>query len=82
VREFAKGLVRGGTLVISSPPPEGGVSGPNPKNPFHLWELTREDFLALLEGSFGKGNVELISQENLLTTGQFLTTYYAVCHKR
>ncbi len=79
VREFHAGLVDGGTLIMSSPPPQSGVSGPNPRNPYHLWELTFDDFKALLNERFGR--VEIVSQENTLTTGEFLTCHYAVCKK-
>lgn len=79
VRKFHDGLVSGGTFVISSPPPLSGVSGPNPRNTYHLWELTQDDFKALLSEHFGR--VEIVSQENTLTTGEFLTCHYAICKK-
>lgn len=67
IEQFTAGLVRGGTLIISSPAAARGMSGRNERNPYHRWELTTEDFVRLLGGFFGRGNVELVSQENVLS---------------
>jgi len=77
---FHNALVEDGTLVISSPAPAGAVSGPNPDNSHHLCELTYADFAGTLEDVFGP-RVEIIKQQNLMTTGHRQTCYYAVCHK-
>lgn len=79
--EFVKGLKPGGALIISSPSPASGVSGPNRQNPYHLWELNREDFLKLLQKNFGQDNVEILSQINTLSTGERLPIFFAVCRK-
>jgi 2-polyprenyl-3-methyl-5-hydroxy-6-metoxy-1,4-benzoquinol methylase len=79
--QFARGLASRGTLIVSSPSPETESSNPNPQNPFHVWELTKSDLLELLGRNFGPENVELISQKNVLSTGQLLTTFYVICHK-
>ncbi len=79
--ELVKGLKPGGALIISSPSPASGVSGPNRKNPYHLWELSREDFLKLLQKNFGQDNVEILSQINTLSTGERLPIFFAVCRK-
>lgn len=80
-RQFYLGLKIGGTLIMSSPEPESGCSGLNPKNKYHFHEMTKKDFFKLLATCFGNRQVEISSQTNLMTTGQRLLTYYAVCHK-
>lgn len=76
---FKKSLKSGGTLVISSPENPTGVSGPSPHNKWHKWELTRNDFLKLLQEHFD--NVELISHKAVLSTGVLTTCFYGICHK-
>jgi len=76
---FYEALKPGGVLVISSPETRGDVSGPNPKNPYHKHELTKDDFLLLLGHSFS--NVELITQRDVLDTGEEHTCFYAACRK-
>ena len=82
ISAFWKALKPGGTLIVSSP--EAEVSGPNPDNPFHLWELSRADFAELLQDEFGDDldwEVEIISHTATLSTGKKQTCLYAVCHK-
>lgn len=74
-----RGLRSGGTLIVSSPAPVSGVSGPNPRNVYHLYERTLSDLRQLLRRSFSE--VEVVSQRNTMTTGEVATCYYAVCHK-
>lgn len=81
VAQFARGLKHGGILVLSSPAPQSGLSGPNPKNPYHLFERNRTDLVMLLARSFEREHIEIISQENLLSTGEKTIVYYAFCHK-
>lgn len=68
-----------GTLIVSSPAPVSGVSGPNPRNRYHLCERTLTDLKGLLQRSFKE--VEIVSQRNTMTTGEVAVCYYAVCHK-
>jgi len=68
-----------GTLIVSSPAPVSGISGPNPHNRYHLYERTLTDLKGLLQRSFNE--VEIVSQRNTMTTGEIATCYYAVCHK-
>lgn len=82
VAQFASGLARGGTLVISSPAASRGISGANEKNPYHLWELASDDFIRLLETAFGRGAVEMMLQENVLSTGERVRMNYAIGHKK
>ena len=80
VESLYRALRKGGTLIISSPAPSGGVSGPNPDNVYHLCELTRIDFVDLLSQHFDS-QMEVVSQANLMTTGVCQLCHYAVCHK-
>lgn len=80
VGELYRALRPGGTLIISSPAPASGVTGPNPENIYHLCELTRTDFVGLLSRYFGT-QVEVVSQTNIMTTGVCQLCHYAVCHK-
>lgn len=74
---FDLSLKKGGTLIISSP--EAEESGPNPKNSFHKWELTEDDFWELLYSCFDI--VELITHKTRFHTGEWGTTLYGICHK-
>lgn len=80
-QEFFKGLKKGGTFILSSPEPENKISGPNPKNSFHLWEMNKNDLYGLLKKTFKSKNIEIISQTNKMSTGQSAVCYYAICHK-
>lgn len=79
LQSFYLALKPGGTLIVSSPEALE-VSGPNPKNPYHFHELTRNDFLVLLN-QIGFAAVEIISHTARLSTGQLGTCLYGVCHK-
>lgn len=80
IEQLKKALKSGGVLIVSSPESNRGVSGPNPKNEYHLHELTEKDFRKLLCGVFGVRNVEIITQYNTLTTGERTRCFYGVCH--
>lgn len=73
---FADALAPSGVLCITSPQALG-PSGPNPKNSYHLHELTRPDFEALLGQSFG--SVEILTMTERLSTGDVQTCLYAAC---
>lgn len=81
IAEFFRSLKPNGTLVLSCPLPVTGISGPNPKNPYHLWEMTLSDLKTLLTGIFGVERVECLTQMNTLSTGETSVMAYAVCHK-
>lgn len=81
IATFSKALKPGGVLLVSSPERNGPVSGPNPKNPYHRHELTRLDFLALLQTVFPPAAIELITRYDRLSDGEWHTCFYAVCHK-
>lgn len=81
IAAFAAGLKSGGTLVVSSPENPTGVSGRSTHNKDHLWELTREDFLALLWDYFPRKNVELVTHKAVISTGVLTTCFYGICHK-
>jgi 2-polyprenyl-3-methyl-5-hydroxy-6-metoxy-1,4-benzoquinol methylase len=74
-------LKPGGTLVVSSPENPTGASGKSVHNEFHLWELTRKDFLGMLFEHFEESQVELLTHRARLTSGVLTTCLYAVCHR-
>lgn len=74
-----RALKPGGTLIMSSPQAQE-CSGPNPKNPYHFHELTKKDFIALLN-EVGFASIEIVSHTARLSTGQLGTCLYGVCHK-
>lgn len=80
IKAFKKALKTGGTLIVSSPENSTGISGPSVHNKWHKWELTKKDFLSLLQKHFD-GNVELITHKAILSTGVFTACFYGVCHK-
>ena len=81
IEAFQRALKPGGTLIISSPEAPNNISGPSPDNEWHVWELTKDDFLKLLHSCFPAGEVELITQKNVLHTGKLTNCFYAVCRK-
>lgn len=81
IAALARALKSGGTLVVSSPENPTGKSGRSAHNKDHLWELTRDDFLALLWEHFPKENVELVTHKAVISTGVLTTCFYGICHK-
>ena len=81
IKAFHKALISGGVLIISSPETESERSGLSSKNKYHLWELTKKDFVGLLVEHFPRENVELITQKNALHTGEIHNCFYGICHK-
>jgi 2-polyprenyl-3-methyl-5-hydroxy-6-metoxy-1,4-benzoquinol methylase len=81
ITAFYKALKPGGVLVISSPEAPNNVSGPSATNPWHTWELTKQDFLDLLYTSFSPENVELVTRKWTLPNGKVSNHFYCVCHK-
>jgi 2-polyprenyl-3-methyl-5-hydroxy-6-metoxy-1,4-benzoquinol methylase len=81
IASFKQALKPGGVLIVSSPENPTGKSGKSEHNPDHLWELSKEDFRALLEGVFGPEHVQLISYEAKLSTGVTTTCWYGICRK-
>ncbi|MBI4117367.1 MAG: class I SAM-dependent methyltransferase [Parcubacteria group bacterium] len=80
IRAFKEALKPGGTLIVSSPENPIGVSGPSGIHAkWHKWELTKKDFLDLLQEHFD--NVELITHKAVLSTGVLTTCFYGICHK-
>lgn len=78
---FYQALKPGGTLVISSPENPTGVSGPSAHNPYHLSELTGDDFIQDLYDCFGEKNVIIVPQIVLASTHVTLHMRYGICKK-
>jgi len=77
-----RALKPGGILIISSPENTAGVSGPSKGNPYHKWELNKNDFLELLYTKFQPEKVELVTQEAVLSYDSEITTcFFGICHK-
>lgn len=74
-------LKPGGVVVVSSPENPTGVSGMSVHNQYHLGELTRTDFLALLHRHFPVEQVELVTYKARISTGPMTTCFYGICHK-
>lgn len=74
-------LKPGGVLVVSSPENPTGSSGKSAHNKYHLGELTRADFLALLHRHFHSQDVELVTYKAYLSTHVLTTCFYGICHK-
>ena len=74
-------LKPGGALVVSSPENATGTSGAG-TNPYHKWELSKKDFLALLRSRFGEGNVDLLTYRAILSCSSTMTTcFFGICRK-
>jgi len=82
IASLKSALKPGGVLVVSSPENPTGTSGKSVHNEYHLGELTRSDFLALLHRHFHSEEVELITHKNHLSTGVYTACLYGICHKR
>lgn len=78
---FYESLKPGGTLVISSPENPAGISGPSAHNPYHLSELTGDDFIQDIYGRFGEKNVIIVPQIALASTHVTLHMLYGICKK-
>lgn len=81
VASLYEALKPGGTLIISSPENSSGISGYSATNPYHLWELSKKDFLNLLYTKFKQQEVELITYRATLSYGELTTCLFGVCHK-
>ena len=82
IKTLSKSLKKGGVMIVSSPENTSGKSGHSKNNPYHKWELTKEDFLKLLHSSFSPANVELVTYQAVLSYGAQLTTcFFGICHK-
>lgn len=78
IKSFYDSLKSDGTLIITTP--DTGYSGKSKKNPYHLGELTKPQFIKLLSESFE--NVEIITQKDILHTGEQVTLLFGICHKK
>ena len=76
--KFHDTLVLNGRLLISMPEAPG-ESGPNPYNPYHLHELTFNDFEKLLREYFD--NVQIITHEDRLHNGKKARLMFGICQK-
>ncbi len=82
IAAFYKALKPGGTLIISSPESDSGVSGPSVSNPFHKWELSRKDFLALLGTQFKPEDIDIAVYKSVLSDGpKIRQCFFGICHK-
>jgi len=75
IEQFYYALKPGGRLLVSMP--EG--SGPNPDNPYHLWELTFNDFMTLLRNVFI--NVQIVCHDDMLHNGKKANLMFGICRK-
>jgi len=82
ISSFYKALKPSGTLIVSTPETESGVSGRSVLSPYHKWELNKNDFLALLYKHFGSQNVELVTFRATMSTGILTTCFFGICHKK
>jgi len=77
LNKFYDLLNSNGVLIISMPEAKE-KSGPNPNNKFHLYERTKKDFEILLSNF---KNVQILEQENKLSTGKVQNCLYGICRK-
>ena len=81
IRELRRSLKEDGVLVVSSPENPTGRSGKSEHNKYHVGELTKADFLALLRSHFPADKVELLTHRATLSTGKRSNCFYGICHK-
>lgn len=81
VAAFYTALKPGGTLIISSPEAPDGKSAPSKTNPWHKWELTKQDFIDLLATVFPTEEIELVTRKWTFPDGRTFNHFYCVCHK-
>ena len=78
VETFHNALKPGGRLLMSMPEaPE--ESGPSKTNPYHLGELTFDDFVSLLETQFD--SIQIIIHEDILHNGVQSNCMYAIARR-
>ena len=71
---FHKALKHGGTLVITTPEKTGETV-----NPYHKHELTRQEFIALLETWFI--DIQVLVKQDVLHNGQQTRLKFGICQK-
>ena len=81
IRSLCHSLKEDGVLVVSSPENPSGSSGQSEQNKYHVGELTKADFLALLHQHFPADKVELLTHRATLSTGKRSNCFYGICHK-
>ncbi len=81
IAAFHTALKPHGVLIVSSPENLSGISGKSPDNKWHLGELTKADFVALLRRHFPADKVELVTHTAVLSTGKLSNCFYGICHK-
>jgi len=79
IETFYNALLPNGVLIISSPQNTKDISGKSEDNPYHLWELSRKDFIDLLHSQFS--DVELITLKEKLHNQKLTTCFYGICRK-
>jgi len=83
ISAFYKALKPDGILIVSSPENKSGVSGPSKLNPYHKWELTKNDFVLTLGEVFGAENIELVTHKAILSPGLVeMNCFYGICHRK
>jgi 2-polyprenyl-3-methyl-5-hydroxy-6-metoxy-1,4-benzoquinol methylase len=82
IATLCSALKPGGVLVVSSPENKSGISGQSPDNKWHLGELTKADFVSLLQRHFPADKVELVTHSAVLSTGKLTNCFYGICHKQ
>ena len=78
IQAFYDALVPGGILVVSSPEAPGD-SGPSKANLYHRWELSRSDFVDMLDDVFV--DVQLLEHKDTLHNGEQAICLYGICRK-
>ena len=78
ISTFHKALVDGGRLFVSMPEAKG-ASGPSKTNPYHLGELSDDDFRGLLTEHFF--DVQVYYHEDTLHNGNQAICMYGICRK-
>ena len=77
IKSFYNSLKPGGTLYITTP--EAHISGKSKKNKYHLWELSRKDFIFLLSSYFK--SIQILEHKTTTHTGDLTNWMYSFCKK-
>ena len=74
IKSFYDALVHGGVLVITSPERKEQIT-----NPYHKWELTKDEFGTLLKEQFE--NVQILNVRDIDHKGDRTNFMYGICRK-
>jgi len=79
IKAFYRALRKNGTLIITTP--ETNNYGQSKVNKYHKGEIPYSYFLFYLQQTFGKSNIEIVTQKDIIHTGEKVNILYGVCHK-